>query len=144
LSCWRCRATLGAALAEKQAEHVWKRRPREARGIVLALPGVISRIKYVGRIPGKHHPQESSLVLRRTTSSYCASLKFVSATKARSGADEAWLKTAYFAGAKEIRRLLGRTGHQTPASRSLTPPSTRTLLGGPAARPCVAPVSLFR
>ena len=97
-----------SALVEKQAEHVWKRRPREAREIVLALPGVISRIKYLGRIPGEHHPTRIVVGATEDSKFLLCIVKFVSAAKARSGADEAWLKTAYFADAKEISRLLGR------------------------------------
>jgi len=96
------------AVAESQAEHIWVKHPREARAIVLALEGVAKRIKYVGRVRGERHPTRYVVGAAEDHRFLVCIVKFVSSANARSGSDEAWLKTAYFARAKEIRRLLAR------------------------------------
>jgi hypothetical protein len=91
-----------------QAEHLWRRREREARSIIGAVPEAMARIKYVGR-------REAIGRVVRTAVGECSDhrllrcvVKFVPAESSRSGKDEAWLVTAYFLGQRELRRLLRR------------------------------------
>lgn len=100
-----------------QAEHLWKRREREARSIIDAIPEAMARIKYVGR-------RDANGRIVRTVIGECSGrkflrciIKFVPAKLARSGRDEALMLTAYFVGQTELARLLRRRDVR-PVSRT--------------------------
>jgi hypothetical protein len=95
-------------LISVQAEHLWRRREREAREIIEAIPKAVSRIQYIGGRDANARVIRTIVGAASNHSLLRCIVKFVPAQSARSGTDEAWLLTAYFLGQTELRRLLRR------------------------------------
>jgi hypothetical protein len=93
-----------------QAEHLWRRREREARSIIDAIPEAMARVKYIGGRDTSQRTERIALGECSGNRLLCCIIKFVPAQHAKSGTDEAWMSTAYFVRQAELRRLLRRKG----------------------------------
>jgi hypothetical protein len=91
-----------------QAEHLWKRRRREARLIIDAIPEAMARIKYIGYRHAVGRIVRTVIGECLDHQLLCCIIKFVPARSARSGKDEAWMLTSYFVRQSELSRLLRR------------------------------------
>ncbi len=100
-----------------QAEHLWRKHPRDARAIIDAMPDAMARIKFVGHRDAVHRVVRTVLGENSGDRLLKCVVKFVPAALARTGADEAWLLTAHFIRKGERNRLL-RRGEIRPVIRS--------------------------
>ena len=101
---------------ELQAEHLHRRRPRQAHSLLAALPEVLDNIRYLGT-QSRCNRQRTAVGMCTAERLVLVGLKFFPAHLSRSGDDEAWVTTAYFLGQSELRRQVSN-GTLRPRSAS--------------------------